>query len=79
MWVEIYWFPPTWFILLKIYRTFALTCIYCFPILIIHQRMPANSDRLLSLPDSQPGTKPPVKALNKIYIICNKGNIYTLM
>ena len=31
---------------------------YRLSALIVHQRMPANTDRLRSLPDSQPGAKP---------------------
>ena len=50
---------------------------------IVHQRMPANTDRLRSLPDSQPGTKPehfqPLAVSKRIHITSAQQGIFRLL
>lgn len=53
------------------------------PALIIHQRMPANTDRLRSLPDSQPGAKSehlqPLAVSKRIHITSAQQGILRLL
>ena len=53
------------------------------PDLIIQQRMPANPDRLRSLPDSQPGAKPehfqPLTVSKRIHITSAQQGIFRLL
>ena len=56
---------------------------YRLSALIVHQRMPANSDRLRGLPDSQPGAKPehlrPLTVSKRTHITSAQQGIFRLL
>ena len=56
---------------------------YRLSALIVHQRMPANTDRLRSLPDSQPGVKSehfqPLAVSKRIHITSAQQGILRLL